>query len=498
MSNQLMEELQAIAGWSDEDMSQITIIGQDPVVHTRFKVGESFAAVQAACGLAAAKLWELRTGGRKQHVTVDVSEAVAGLQSFMYTRVTDAPPVDQNNEASEAAAILESGFAFTGSYKTRDGRWFYIHASTDPWRILDLLGCEGTKESVEAVVADRDAQELENSFMQNGLNGCIIRSSDEWLETEQGKLLSRIPVVEINKIAETAPIPLPKGNRPLSGIRALDLTRILAGPTASRTLAEHGSHVLWIGAEHLADVPIFTLDTGRGKQRAFIDLRTQEGISKLWGLVTQADVFGQSYRLGSKMGREFSAEAVARQRPGIIYTHINAFGQKGPWSKMPGWEQLAQAATGIQLEESKYPSAPIDPDGVKMGGPLYLSFHQPQGQPRIIGGAFCDYTAGYLTAFATMVALYRRATEGGSYVINTSLAQSAMALIRMGLLDEKEFMQKSDIVPISLINKLTIEEYGSLGHLQYLKPIVHMSETQPYYEHPTVPQGSSEPIWLAY
>ncbi|MGD0856740.1 MAG: CoA transferase [Dehalococcoidia bacterium] len=495
MLYKLLEELLPIAGWTDEDMSQITIIGQDPLVHTRFKIGETFAAVQAACGLAAAKLWELRTG-HKQHVTVDVSEAIAGLGSFMYTRVTDAPP-EPNKKISEAAALLASGIAFTNSYMTRDGRWFYIHASTDPRKMLNLLGCEGNKESVGKVIANRDAKELEDSFLQNGLNGCIVRSSDEWLATEQGKLLSQIPVVEINKIAETAPIPLLKGNRPLSGVRALDLTRILAGPTASRTLAEHGGDVLWVGAEHLADYPVFTLDTGHGKRRTFLDLRTQEGIDKLWGLIGQADVFGQSYRLGTKMGQEFSFEAVAKQRPGIIYTHINAFGQKGPWSKVPGWEQLAQAATGIQLEEGKYPCAPVDPDGVKMGGLLYLSFHQPQGQPRILCGAFCDYTSGYLTAFATMVALYRRATEGGSYLINTSLAQSAMALIRMGLVDETEAMSKSDIVPTSLINKMTIEEYGPSGHLQYLSPIIHMSETPPYYKQPTVPLGSSESVWLA-
>lgn len=407
------------------------------------------------------------------------------------------PPPNPNQKVVEAAALLASGIAFTSSYKTRDDRWFYLHASTDPRQTLAVLGCEGNRESVANAIANRDAHELEDTFLKHGLNGCIVRSSDEWLETEQGKLLSKVPVVEINKIAETTPIPLPKGNRPLSGVRTLDLTRILAGPTAARTLAEHGSDVLWIGAEHLGDYPVFTLDSGRGKRRAFVDLREQEGIDKLWGLVAQADVFNQSYRLGTKMGQEFTAEAVAKQRPGIIYTHVNAFGQHGPWSRLPGWEQLAQAATGIQLEEGKYPCAPVDPDGAKIGGPLYLSSHLPLGQPRITCGAYCDYTTGYLAAFASMVALYRRATVGGSYLISTSLAQSAMALVRMGLADETEAMSKSDIVPISLVEKLTAEEYCDLGHLYYLKSLIHMSETQPYYEHPTVPLGSSEPIWLA-
>jgi crotonobetainyl-CoA:carnitine CoA-transferase CaiB-like acyl-CoA transferase len=414
----------------------------------------------------------------------------------MYNRISDAPS-DPNEKPSEANVKLATGIAMTNSYKTRDGRWFYIHASTDPQQVLTLLNCELSVEAVGKAVAGWDAQTLEEAFIQRGLNGSIVRSSDEWLETEQGKLLSTLPVVEITKIAETAPIPLLKGNRPLSGVRALDLTRILAGPTASRTLAEHGADVLWIGAEYLADYPIFAVDTGHGKRAAFLDLNTQEGVEKLWGMTAHADVFGQSYRLGSKMGQEFSAAALAGKRPGIIYTHVNAYGLKGPWSMLPGWEQVAQAATGIQLEEAKYPCAPLDPDGVKLAGPLYLSFHLPQGQPRVLGGAFCDYTTGYLTAFATMVALYRRATEGGSYMINASLAQSAMALTGMGLVDEQEAMSKPDLLPMSLIDKLTIEEYGSLGHLQYLAPIVHMSETQPYYEQPTISRGASEPVWLA-
>lgn len=495
MPNPLLEELQEIAGWTDEDMSQITIVGHDPVIYTRFKVGESLATVQAACGLAAAKLWELRTG-HKQHVTVDVTESSAAVLSCLYTRLSDQP-AGSSTKPSESEAKLASGISITNSYKTRDGRWFYIHGSTNPQLVLNALCCDENMESVKNAVANRDSQELEDTFIRNGLNGCIVRSTDEWLATEQGQLLSKLPVIEINKIADTAPIPLAKGNRPLSGIRVLDLTRILAGPTASRTLAEHGADVLWIGAEHLADLSLFSLDTGHGKRAAFIDLREADGINQLWGLTSQADVFSQSYRLGSKIGEEFSAKSVSKQRPGIIYTHINAFGQKGPWSLMPGWEQVAQAATGIQLEEAKYPPAPLDPYGVEKLGGLYLSFHLPQGQPRIINGAFCDYTTGYLTAFATMVALYRRATEGGTYVINGSLAQSAMALIRNGLVDEEEAHSKPDLIPKDLVDKLTIEEYSNIGHLQYLKPAVHMSETQPYFEQPTVLRGSSEPVWLA-
>lgn len=495
VQNKILEELRAIAGWTDEDMKQITIKGADPVVYTKFKVGETFAAVLAACGLAAAKLWELRTG-RKQHVTVNVEEAAAAMNSFMYCQVVDPPEGAEEEEMSEANMNVLLAALFTTSYKTRDERWFYIHGGTNPWPLLEVLGCEGTIEAVAEAVAKYDAQEIEDLFHKHGFNGSIVRSYEEWLQTEQGKILNSKPIVEVKKIGDSDPVPLPEGDRPLAGIRSLDLTRVLAGPSAARTLAEQGADILWIGADHLGDVNSFAIDTGHGKRAAHLDLRTDEGKKKLWDLTSKADIFSHSYRIGTKMALEFNCADLAKRRPGIIYTQINAFGLEGSWAPLPGFEQVAQAAVGIQLEESKCEPAPYDAEAEELAGFLYATFLQPKGVPRLLCGAFNDYVSGYLTAFGTMVALYRRATEGGSYHVSTSLAQAGMSLFRMGLLGEEEFLTKPFVQSRAKTANMMTDEHGPLGHLRYFKPVIHMSETEPYYALPTVTRGSSEPEWL--
>jgi crotonobetainyl-CoA:carnitine CoA-transferase CaiB-like acyl-CoA transferase len=483
MSNKMLEELRSIAGWSAADISQVTISGHDPVLPTRFMLGEAAAGAHAACGLAAAKLWEIRTR-RQQQVSVEVIEAAATIQSFMYLQLLDVPP-------AEAAA----GF-FGGFYTTRDNRWFYLHPGTDPMKVLTLLGCQPTSESCAAVIRMRDSSELEDTFAEQGLNGAIARTAQEWATHPQGQILSTLPVVEIIKIGDSAPEPLPHGNRPLSGIRCLDLTRILAGPTCSRTLAEHGADVLWVGAEHLPDIPQFYIDTSHGKRSTFLDLRESANRDKLWELTEQADVFCQAYRLGAVSGRGYSIEEVAARRPGIVYVFENCYGPVGPWAGRRGWEQLAQTVTGLAIEEGKLPPPPVNDEAAKLAGVLYGSWHTPMGVPRIVPGAITDYVTGYLLAFGTMVALRRRALEGGSYVVRSSLAQTGMCVERMGQVDAEKAMAQSELVAREVREKLTLDEKTAYGRMRYLGPIIRMSETPPRWSQPTVPRGSLQPVWL--
>ncbi|MDP2920317.1 MAG: CoA transferase, partial [Dehalococcoidia bacterium] len=280
MPNAMFEELKAIAGWTDEDTRDVTIAGRDPVLPTRFLVGEVAAGVHAACGLAAARLWELGTG-RRQRVTVDVRPAAATMRSFFYLQLPGG--MDLMTQAS-----MLGGF-----YTTRDDRWFFVHPGFPHLRagVLKVLGCEDNPESCGAAVRTRDSVELEETFAEHGLCGAIVRSAKEWSEHPQGQTLSRLPVVEILKLGESPPEPLPSGDRPASGVRCLDLTRVLAGPTCARTLAEHGADVLKVSAEHLPTSASFDVDTGHGKRAAFIDLRSEKDTDKLWKLTEQADVF---------------------------------------------------------------------------------------------------------------------------------------------------------------------------------------------------------------
>jgi crotonobetainyl-CoA:carnitine CoA-transferase CaiB-like acyl-CoA transferase len=485
MANAMFDELKSLAGWTDRDCQDVTITGRDPVLPTRFLVGEISAGVHAACGLAAARLWQMKTG-RRQRVTVDVRAAAATMRSFFYLQL--AAGMDQMTQAS-----MLGGF-----YQTRDNKWFFVHPGFPHLRegVLKLLGCEDNAESCAAAVRQHNADELEDSFAEYGLCGAKVRTAAEWAGHPQGQMLARLPAVQIIRIGDSPPEPLPKGDRPLSGIRCCDLTRVLAGPTTSRTLAEHGADVLKISAKDLPTSATFDVDTGHGKRAAFLDIRRPDDTEKLWELTAQADVFCQSYRLGALAGHGFSPEEVARKRPGIVYMFMNCYGPVGPWARRRGWEQLAQTVSGLSSEEGDLALPQPNADALKAMGRYGQRAQMPSGKPRLLPGAITDYTTGYLLAFGAMVALWRRAVEGGSYMVASSLTQAGMAVERMGRADAKEAQAQVETLLPAEVEKLTVESDTAYGRIKYLAPVVQMSETPARWDLPTVPLGTHQPVWL--
>jgi crotonobetainyl-CoA:carnitine CoA-transferase CaiB-like acyl-CoA transferase len=251
----------------------------------------------------------------------------------------------------------------------------------------------------------------------------------------------------------------------LSGVRVLDLTRVLAGPTCARTLAEHGADVLHIAAPALPTIDLFEMDTGHGKRQAYLDLNAPVDAETLRDLVRGADIFSQGFQLGSLARRGFGPEQLMELRPGIIYVSENAFGHEGPWRERPGWEQLAQSTTGV---------------AVIQGG----------ARPTLAPAAMNDYTTGYFAALGAMTALLRRATEGGSWLVTVSLSQTSMWYERLGhALDPSAAGSTLDVTPF-------LEERDTpYGRMTYLRPALRMSETPPHWALPASPLGSSEPVW---
>src|ERR1700719_959626 len=141
-------------------------------------------------------------------------------------------------------------------------------------------------------------------------------------ETSAGRYGRGVALMEIMRIGDSAPEPLPAGDRPLSGIRVVDITRVLAGPTCARTLAEHGADVMKISAPHLPNLGYQEFDTGHGKLSSYLDLRGQRDVDTLRDLVRRADVFAQGYRPGTLDSRGLSAEALAVLRPGLVYVSL--------------------------------------------------------------------------------------------------------------------------------------------------------------------------------
>ncbi|MBT7768893.1 MAG: CoA transferase, partial [Rhodospirillales bacterium] len=283
-------ELMDVRGGDLPPDGEVTITGADPVYSTRFKIGDTAASVLASIGVAVSDIWDLKTG-RRQNVTIDTRHAAAALRSTLYMQ----RPGADGTYALVAAETSSDTRAMTQPWPTKDGRWFLPHFSLAHLqaRVQGVLGCEATPESVAKAVATWDALDLEAAIDEAGGCGAMVRSNAEWLEHPHGKALQAKPVVEIIKIGDSDPEPFPDGALPLSGIRTLDLTRILAGPIAARTLAENGADVLMVAAEHLPQVDEHVMDTSHGKRSCFIDLKTTEGVSELKELVRGADVFSQ-------------------------------------------------------------------------------------------------------------------------------------------------------------------------------------------------------------
>jgi len=466
--NAAFEEVMEIRGEGLPGDDEVEITGADPVFSTRFRIGETCASVLAGIGVAVSDIWALKTG-RRQNATIDARRAAATLRSTRYMQRPGsdgafAPVVNENHEAM---------LKITQPWPTKDGRWFLPHFGLPNLRerVLGVLGCEPNPESVGKAVAQWDALDLEAAIDEARACGAMVRSNAEWLAHPHGQALKGKPIVEIIKIADSDPKPLPEGDRPLSGIRVLDLTRILDGPIAARTLAEHGAEVLMVAAENLPQIEEHVMDTSHGKRSCYLNLKTAEDAAHLKDLLRGADVFSQGYRPGILSGLGFGPEDLAEIRPGIVYLSISCFGADGPFSHRAGWEQVAQTVTGICQE----------------GGPDSTST-----RPSLLPAAACDYTTGYLGAYGVLLALVRRAREGGSYHVRVSLCQSGMFIYRQGKTD---FVEPDMDLSDAELDALRIDSKPALGPLRHLGPVLHLSETQPHWSRPTPMLGGDAPEW---
>src|ERR1700732_4087932 len=329
MAHDALRTILPIAGWSEERAGTVEITGgADPVLPTPFRIGAAGAAALAATGLAAADLWELRTG-KRQDVAVDLRQAVASLRSGHYLEVNGAKVRNERNPVM-------------GMYPAKNGRWSYVHANFPNHRAaaLRVLGCEENHQAVRQAVATWDALELEEAIIAAGGAGGMVRSMAEWAQHPQAAAIALLPLLEIVKIGDAPPEKLPAGDRPLSGVRVLDLTRVLAGPTCARTLAEHGADVLKITAPHIAARDDQEYDTGHGKLSARLDLRQPQDLDTLKGLVREADVFSQGYRPGTVGNRGLSPGELSKLRPGLVYVSLCAFSHKAPWAARRGLDTV--------------------------------------------------------------------------------------------------------------------------------------------------------------
>lgn len=462
------EQLMRLAGRPRPDF--VRIDDEPPAMATRFQAEAGAAAALAAVGALAAELWTLRTG-QTQQVSVSPREAGAALVSFALQVFEDpdrAPP-----QRPEDAGGGGRGTPAMGFFPTKDGRHVFLHPSfpDSAAKLHQLMGSPADTAAVAAEALKWSALDLENAIADAGVCGAMVRTAQEWDASEQGRILAARPTVEIIKIADGPPMPLPdRGEAPLSGVRVLDLTRVLAGPTCGKTLAQHGADVLYVASPTLPATEFFISDVGHGKLSTWLDLKDPGQLARLKELIARADVFSQGYRGGALERLGLGPLDLAKLRPGIVYTSINAYGHEGPWANRPGWEQLAQTVTGM------------------------ADVHGGDAGPKLQPGAVADYTTGFLAAFGTLAALERRARYGGSYLVRVSLVQTATWLRGLGLKPADDLAKAQPAAPAE-IDAWRITSPSGFGPVRHLRPPVRMSVTPARWARPTTPLGAAPAEW---
>jgi crotonobetainyl-CoA:carnitine CoA-transferase CaiB-like acyl-CoA transferase len=459
----ILADLWIQAGGDAAALNDVTLTGEEPQLPSSFRVGASAQASIAAAGLAAAQIWKMRSG-QSQNVAVDMRHAVVECHSERHLRVDGKPPGPTWD-------------VIAGVYKTRDGRFVRLHTNFRHHRdaVCKVLGCEPEREQVQAKLMQWDAEAFETAAYAAGGVVSMMRSRAEWLATPHGKALAEQPVVSIEKIGEAAPKPWPAGDRPLSGLRVLDLSRVIAGPVAGRTLAVHGADVMLISSPDLPAIPWLTIDTGRGKLSSFIDLKTDAGRAIMRDLVKQADIFSQGYRPKSISALGFAPEEVAHINPGIVYVTLSAYGHKGKhqesWAERRGFDSLVQTSTGFNHAEGQ--AAGVD-------------------GPKELPAQMLDHGTGYLMAFGAMMAKARQAREGGSWHVRVSLARTGYWLWDLGRLPDglKAADHKKDDLQ-SFMEDLP----SGFGPLHSVRHAAVLSKTPARWDRPAMPLGSHKPQW---
>jgi crotonobetainyl-CoA:carnitine CoA-transferase CaiB-like acyl-CoA transferase len=454
----LLAELWHRAGHDDGALSQVRFTGVEPVLPSSFAVGTAAQATIGAAALAAAELWRLRTG-RRQNVGVDMRHAAIEFRSERYLRVDGKRPAEYHDDLA-------------GLYRCGDGRFARLHTNLPHHcsGLLKLLGVPHDKEAVQRALDGMTAEALETAAARAGLVVTACRSFAEWDAHPQGQAVAKLPLFSIEKIGDAPPKKRATADRPLDGVKVLDLTRIIAGPVCGRTLAAHGADVLLVTAKHLASMLPLVIDTGRGKLSTSIDLRDAGGRAMLAALIPDADIFVQGYRPGAIAAHGFSPQDVARRRPGIVYASLCAYGHEGPWATRRGFDSLVQTASGFNIAEAEAFGAP---------------------KPKELPAQELDHATGYLLAFAVMTALKRQAEEGGSWHVRASLAQTGAWLRQLGRIDG---MSCPDPKFDDVQDRLE-ETASAFGRLTAVRHAAVMSETPPHWARPSVPLGADAPAW---
>lgn len=446
---------------SVQAIEQLSLFGDLPSFDSPHKLAVASASAIGAYALAVEAWWAYASGDR-QRVGIDWMQAASALNPGQFLK--------QNGKSLPALAMmaeLRSDF-----YQTKDARWFFPVGPYPHLRdgVLELLDCANTPSALSQAIRRYNAEDLERAFEQKKLPGAYARTEQEWKVHPQGAWLETTPLIQIEKIADGPPEQMAVGSRPLDHLRVLDFGHVIAGPVVARSLAEHGAQVLRLDPPLKQDPLRQTIDTNIGKRSAFLDLNDPLDHARAQQLMASADVVVQSWRYGSLGGRGVGPSDAARIRPGIVYVSVSAFGDQGPWATRGGFEQLGQTVSGLAVNEGL--------DGRPSLVPTYL---------------LNDYLTGYLGATGAMLALLRRAKEGGSYHVKVCLTRTSMWVQQLGLQERDTSLRGKHFA--HTLRPVTERRMSVFGELEQLAPVAQFSRTPARWDLPPTPNGAFVARW---
>jgi crotonobetainyl-CoA:carnitine CoA-transferase CaiB-like acyl-CoA transferase len=450
---------------------KVTFAGRDPIIGSPLPLATMAAVALMAKSVSIAALWRFR-GGAGQNLSVNLGQALHRLCPF-YDRKWEllngyppGNPADPNNP-----------FMPTHMYATRDGRrmlFMNIYPKIKT-AALAFLGCNDDPRAVGAAIRKWDAFELEEQANRAGLQATVVRSPEEFLGCEQCRYLENLPLVHIEKIADGAPEPFtPHPGAPLSGVRALGFSHVIAGPGMGRALAYHGADVLnlWSPSDFEMDFNYYSAHVGM--RSAIVDFRHPDKMALFKRLVASADVFFANRRPGLLAELGITSSELVRLRPGIVQIDFSIYGAHGPWADRIGFDHTAGGVAGLLA--------------------LERSVEDPQ-LPEIF--VVNDYVSSWIGAVGAIAALRRRATEGGSYRVGVSLARVALWLLQMRVFDKTYACSVAGTVGHHAYPDPDLFQAETpCGHYQGVTDQVAMSGTPGSFAVPLVPRGASKAEWL--
>ncbi len=350
----------------------VSFTGADDLYPSVFQAGHLTGVALAAAQLA---------HDPSRRFTLDLDHAALMSEGYRHVLLNGAP-------------VAAPRDPLTGFYATGDGRQIFLHVNFPHHRnrALALLRAEATREALQAAIAEWKMPVLDAALSAADALSAPVLTPEEWRD-----LTHHLPLVTIEKISDSAPIKA-------QALRVVDFTRVLAGPTCGRLLAEQGADVTRIDNPLYPDLISYRLDANRDKKEVTLDLRILEQRDQLFELINKADVFLQAYRPGVAEHLGLSAEILCAEKPGLIHGSLTAYDEGTLFSGRRGFDSAVQAASGLAMVHGA-------------------------GKPKLLATSPLDYAAGFLLAFGINEALRRRAQNGGSYRVRTSLARVASWLL---------------------------------------------------------------------